>query len=62
MSMPIKQHGYWKTDGQVKWFVKFKIPLTRDLAWTFDGEPPTVAYLKGFGPELDGQKVVIHYV
>ena len=28
------QYGYWKFDGQVRWFVKFKIPLTRDKSWT----------------------------
>lgn len=31
-----KQYGYWKFDGQVRWFIKFKIPLTIDTSWGFN--------------------------
>ena len=29
------QYGYWKFDGQIKWFVRFAIPLTKDYSWGY---------------------------
>lgn len=29
----MSKQGYWKFDGQVKWFVKYVIPMSRDLSW-----------------------------
>lgn len=33
-----KQLGYWRFDGQIKWFVKFEIPLSIDNSWRLSNE------------------------
>ena len=30
-----KQYGYWSFDGQIHWFTKLKIPMTKDRSWSY---------------------------
>ena len=31
-----KSKGYWQTDGQVTWFTKYIIPLSKDKSWSHE--------------------------